>query len=55
MLITATAIGNLFYSLDSEFVHVFDMGRMDGGDWTPASRLTYNLRDTISRCTVQVY
>ncbi|KAM7275476.1 hypothetical protein ACFE04_017342 [Oxalis oulophora] len=28
---------------------------MDGGEWTPANRLTYNLRDTISRCTVQVY
>lgn len=28
--------------------------RMDGGQWIPASRLTYNLRDTISRCTVQV-
>lgn len=27
------------------------MGR---GEWTPASRLTYNLRDTISRSTVQV-
>lgn len=28
---------------------------MDGGQWTPESRLNYNLRDTISRCTVQVY
>ncbi|XP_038704166.1 L-ascorbate oxidase homolog [Tripterygium wilfordii] len=28
---------------------------MDGGQWSPASRLSYNLRDTISRCTVQVY
>ncbi|KAE8670784.1 L-ascorbate oxidase-like protein [Hibiscus syriacus] len=28
---------------------------MDRGQWTPASRLAYNLRDTISRCTVQVY
>ncbi|MCL7023832.1 hypothetical protein MKW94_020226 [Papaver nudicaule] len=28
---------------------------MDGGQWTPASRLNYNLRDTASRCTVQVY
>lgn len=27
---------------------------MGGGEWTPASRLTYNLRDTISRSTVQV-
>jgi hypothetical protein len=32
----------------------FEMCRMDGGQWTPASRLSYNLRDTISRCTVQV-
>ncbi|XP_077253906.1 L-ascorbate oxidase homolog [Tasmannia lanceolata] len=28
---------------------------MDGGQWTPASRLSYNLRDTVARCTVQVY
>ncbi|XP_065875999.1 L-ascorbate oxidase homolog isoform X1 [Euphorbia lathyris] len=28
---------------------------MDGGLWSPASRSSYNLRDTISRCTVQVY
>ncbi|CAN1843612.1 L-ascorbate oxidase homolog [Linum perenne] len=29
--------------------------RMDGGQWSPDKRLNYNLRDTISRCTVQVY
>ncbi|KAH9793245.1 hypothetical protein KPL71_004461 [Citrus sinensis] len=34
--------------------HNFFAVGMDGGDWTPASRLTYNLRDTISRCTVQL-
>ncbi|CAK9176060.1 unnamed protein product [Ilex paraguariensis] len=28
---------------------------MDGGQWTPASRLRYNLRDTVARCTTQVY
>ncbi|KAH0718139.1 hypothetical protein KY285_014170 [Solanum tuberosum] len=28
---------------------------MDGGQWTPSSRAHYNLRDTIARCTVQVY
>ncbi|MQL74408.1 hypothetical protein Taro_006778 [Colocasia esculenta] len=28
---------------------------MDGGQWTPASRQSYNLRDTVARCTVQVY
>ncbi|OVA09457.1 Multicopper oxidase [Macleaya cordata] len=28
---------------------------MDGGQWSPASRLSYNLRDTAARCTVQVY
>ncbi|KAJ4829102.1 hypothetical protein Tsubulata_033657 [Turnera subulata] len=28
---------------------------MDGGQWTPASRSRYNLRDTVSRCTTQVY
>ncbi|GMY09874.1 L-ascorbate oxidase homolog [Fagus crenata] len=35
--------------------HNFFVVGMDGGQWTPASRLSYNLRDTISRCTVQVY
>ncbi|KAL3509773.1 hypothetical protein ACH5RR_029174 [Cinchona calisaya] len=34
--------------------HFFVVG-MDWGEWTPASRFTYNLRDTISRSTVQVY
>ncbi|KAH6799863.1 SKU5 similar 5 [Perilla frutescens var. hirtella] len=28
---------------------------MDGGQWTSASRSQYNLRDAVSRCTVQVY
>ncbi|XP_044495612.1 L-ascorbate oxidase homolog [Mangifera indica] len=28
---------------------------MDGGQWTPASRASYNLRDTVARCTTQVY
>ncbi|GFQ06883.1 l-ascorbate oxidase homolog [Phtheirospermum japonicum] len=28
---------------------------MDGGKWTPASRKQYNLRDAVTRCTVQVY
>ncbi|KAF5804097.1 putative laccase [Helianthus annuus] len=28
---------------------------MDGGQWTPASRWRYNLRDTVARSTVQVY
>ncbi|XP_039049600.1 L-ascorbate oxidase homolog isoform X2 [Hibiscus syriacus] len=28
---------------------------MDGGQWTPASRNGYNLRDAVSRCTTQVY
>ncbi|KAI3948866.1 hypothetical protein MKX01_022280 [Papaver californicum] len=35
--------------------HNFFVVGMDGGQWTPASRLNYNLRDTASRCTVQVY
>lgn len=34
--------------------HFFVVG-MDGGQWSPSSRLGYNLRDTISRTTVQVY
>ncbi|KAG9132095.1 hypothetical protein Leryth_023697 [Lithospermum erythrorhizon] len=28
---------------------------MDGGQWTTASRSRYNLRDTVARCTTQVY
>ncbi|KAF9621486.1 hypothetical protein IFM89_021790 [Coptis chinensis] len=28
---------------------------MDGGQWTPSSRLQYNLRDAVARCTTQVY
>ncbi|KAF5472769.1 hypothetical protein F2P56_009461 [Juglans regia] len=32
----------------------FVMG-MDGGQWTPASRTRYNLRDTVARYTIQVY
>ncbi|KAG8074894.1 hypothetical protein GUJ93_ZPchr0006g42620 [Zizania palustris] len=28
---------------------------MDGGQWTPASRQSYNLRDAIARYTLQVY
>ncbi|WJX69069.1 hypothetical protein P8452_53368 [Trifolium repens] len=34
--------------------HFFVVG-MDGGQWSAASRSNYNLADTISRCTVQVY
>uniref|UniRef100_M1CTS3 Multicopper oxidase n=1 Tax=Solanum tuberosum TaxID=4113 RepID=M1CTS3_SOLTU len=40
------------YHIDGHHFFVVGMGR---GEWTPASRLTYNLRDTISRSTVQVY
>ncbi|XP_075487773.1 L-ascorbate oxidase homolog isoform X2 [Primulina tabacum] len=28
---------------------------MDGGQWTEASRASYNYRDTVARCTTQVY
>lgn len=28
---------------------------MGGGQWTPGSRANYNLRDTVARCTTQVY
>lgn len=30
------------------------MIRMDGGQWMPASRTRYNLRDTVARSTTQV-
>ncbi|XP_049413304.1 L-ascorbate oxidase homolog [Solanum stenotomum] len=35
--------------------HIFFVVGMDGGQWSAASRLNYNLRDGISRCTIQVY
>lgn len=35
--------------------HFFFVVGMDIGQWTPESRESYNLRDTIARCTVQVY
>ncbi|KAF3453203.1 hypothetical protein FNV43_RR03642 [Rhamnella rubrinervis] len=35
--------------------HSFFVVGMDGGQWTPASRSRYNLRDTVARCTTQVY
>ncbi|GMN61757.1 hypothetical protein TIFTF001_030840 [Ficus carica] len=35
--------------------HNFFVVGMDGGQWSPDRRLNYNLRDTVSRCTVQVY
>lgn len=35
--------------------HSFFVVGMDGGQWTTASRARYNLRDTVARCTTQVY
>lgn len=35
--------------------YAFFVVGMDGGQWTPASRNQYNLRDGVSRCTIQVY
>lgn len=35
--------------------NIFFVVGMDGGQWSPASRLSYNLRDAISRSSVQVY
>ncbi|KDP20733.1 hypothetical protein JCGZ_21204 [Jatropha curcas] len=35
--------------------HSFFVVGMDGGQWTPASRVGYNLRDAVARCTTQVY
>ncbi|KAK7283775.1 hypothetical protein RIF29_13521 [Crotalaria pallida] len=40
------------YHLDG---YSFFVVGFDGGQWTPASRKNYNLRDAISRCTTQVY
>lgn len=35
--------------------HVFFIVGMEGGQWSTDSRSSYNLRDGISRCSVQVY
>ncbi|CAO2813045.1 unnamed protein product [Amaranthus hypochondriacus] len=35
--------------------HVLFVVGMDGGQWSPDRRSSYNLRDAISRCSVQVY
>ncbi|KAH9618478.1 hypothetical protein KSS87_004774 [Heliosperma pusillum] len=35
--------------------YAFFVVGMDGGQWTPASRRSYNLRDAVTRSTVQVY
>ncbi|XP_058220307.1 L-ascorbate oxidase homolog [Rhododendron vialii] len=35
--------------------HILFVVGMNGGQWSSASRSSYNLRDTISRSTVQVY
>lgn len=35
-------------------VKMLALTRMDGGQWTPASRTLYNLRDTVARSTTQV-
>ncbi|KAI4336723.1 hypothetical protein L6164_015214 [Bauhinia variegata] len=40
------------YHLDG---YSFFVVGMDGGQWTPSSRNSYNLRDAIARCTTQVY
>ncbi|KAK7283442.1 hypothetical protein RIF29_12960 [Crotalaria pallida] len=40
------------YHLDG---YSFFVVGMDGGQWTPASRKNYNLRDAVARCTTQVY
>ncbi|RYR41317.1 hypothetical protein Ahy_A08g037718 isoform A [Arachis hypogaea] len=40
------------YHLDG---YSFFVVGMDGGQWTTASRNSYNLRDAIARCTTQVY
>ncbi|KMT04146.1 hypothetical protein BVRB_8g185960 [Beta vulgaris subsp. vulgaris] len=35
--------------------YAFFVVGMDGGQWTPRSRASYNLRDAVTRSTVQVY
>ncbi|KAJ6805253.1 L-ascorbate oxidase-like protein isoform X1 [Iris pallida] len=52
----------IVFENDEDFVqswhfdgHFFFVVGMDVGQWTPESRESYNLRDTIARCTVQVY
>ncbi|KAK9005422.1 hypothetical protein V6N11_042856 [Hibiscus sabdariffa] len=45
---------NIVQSWHLDGYNFFVVG-MDGGQWTPASRRGYNLRDAVSRCTTQVY
>ncbi|KAK1273019.1 hypothetical protein QJS04_geneDACA009702 [Acorus gramineus] len=45
---------NIVQSWHIDGYNFFVVG-MDGGQWTPASRMTYNLKDAVSRCTTQVY
>ncbi|GMJ10603.1 SKU5 similar 5 [Hibiscus trionum] len=45
---------NIVQSWHIDGYNFFVVG-MDGGQWTPASRRGYNLRDAVSRCTTQVY
>ncbi|XP_042519444.1 L-ascorbate oxidase homolog [Macadamia integrifolia] len=40
------------WHIDGYSFFVVGMGQ---GQWSPASRQSYNLRDTVARCTVQVY
>lgn len=35
--------------------YAFFVVGMDGGQWTPRSRASYNLRDAVTRSTIQVY
>ncbi|KAK1304910.1 hypothetical protein QJS10_CPB11g02088 [Acorus calamus] len=45
---------NIVQSWHIDGYNFFVVG-MNGGQWTPASRMTYNLKDAVSRCTTQVY
>ncbi|KAL0391858.1 UNVERIFIED_CONTAM: L-ascorbate oxidase [Sesamum radiatum] len=52
----------LFFQNDEDIVQSYHLSGysffvvgMDGGQWSSASRNQYNLRDAVSRCTVQVY
>lgn len=45
---------NILCSFLKNSLIICEMIRMDGGQWTPASRTRYNLRDTVARSTTQV-
>ncbi|KAG8385754.1 hypothetical protein BUALT_Bualt03G0078200 [Buddleja alternifolia] len=54
-LATSVMHGDYRSFVEIVFQNWEDTVQMEGGQWTQASRSRYNLRDTVARCTTQVY